>query len=140
MNSIFLRRFLIRLLFNSFLSFLFTFYFWPMYSLNMFMTHSKWILRLVSGYRKFHYSAHIFEQKGWTRVSSIPFFAFIYHLNLFQLWRRIERVIEEWTFLFLFPYSFFCNCTRKNINRIVVRIAISPVHTNIDFKIRQLFS
>lgn len=40
----------------------FYFYFWPMYSLNMFMTHSKRILclrlRFVSGSRKFRYTSH----------------------------------------------------------------------------------
>lgn len=49
------------LFFRSFLS-SFYFYFWPMYSLNMFMTHTKRILRLrlrfVSGCYKFCYTSH----------------------------------------------------------------------------------
>lgn len=61
----------------------FYFYFWPMYSLNMFMTHSKRILRLqlrfVSGSRKFRYTsqaARAFQKLVNAQFFEIFFFSF----------------------------------------------------------------
>lgn len=85
----------------------FYFYFWPMYSLNMFMTHSKRILRLqlrfVSGY-EFRYISHtrVFE-----KVANVRFLYSFLRFNMFWITQTssgfrnvLNERIKEWTFLF----------------------------------------
>ena len=94
----------------------FYFYFWPMYSLNMFMTHSKRILclrlRFVSGSRKFRYTSHTaraFQKLTRGFLKSFLLFRFTYFGSSASFdYKGVlnECVIREWTFLF-FSFFFF---------------------------------
>lgn len=85
----------------------FYFYFWPMYSLNMFMTHSKRILRLqlrfVSDY-EFRYISHTRVSQ---KVANVRFLYSFLRFNIFWITQTssgfrnvLNERIKEWTFLF----------------------------------------